>query len=136
MSETGNDAATDTGSTDAGASRDAQDGKVLALLSYIFGIVALVPLIQRNNAFALYHAKQVLTLFIAVIVAQIALIIVGIVLTAVGLGLVGVILYFGFFIVVLGLVIIGVLNSWNCRARPLPIIGAFGERIFGGITVK
>ena len=132
MSETGKDAASDTGATDAGASRDAQDGKVIALLSYIFGIVALVPLIQRNNAFALYHAKQVLILFIAAIAASIALMIVGFVLPA----SVSLILSFAFMLAMVGLVIIGVLNSWNCRARPLPIIGAFGERFFGGITVK
>jgi uncharacterized membrane protein len=132
MSETGNDAATDTAAADAVASRDAQEGKILALLSYIFGIVALVPLIQRNNAFALYHAKQVVTLFVAAIGASIALRILGFVLPS----SVSLILSFAFMVAMLGLVIIGVLNSWNCRARPLPIIGAFAERLFGGITVK
>jgi uncharacterized membrane protein len=46
-----------------------ESGKIMAILSYIpIGmvglIVAVVVLVQKNNAFALYHAKQALTLYI------------------------------------------------------------------------
>ena len=45
--------------------KEIEDGKVVAIISYIIPLVALIPLIQRNNAFSLYHAKQVLVLMIA-----------------------------------------------------------------------
>ncbi|MCP5115357.1 MAG: hypothetical protein GY953_31395, partial [bacterium] len=65
MSETAQHVVADAGAHEAASSQEAQEGKVLAVLSYVIGIVALVVLIMRNNRFALYHGKQALTLFIA-----------------------------------------------------------------------
>ena len=43
---------------------DVEQGKLLAILSYIIPLVSLVPLIQKDNHFSLFHAKQVLLLAI------------------------------------------------------------------------
>jgi uncharacterized membrane protein len=46
-----------------------QEGKVFALISYIF-ILCIAPLIfKKNNKFSLYHAKQGLVLFIIEVAA-------------------------------------------------------------------
>ena len=136
MSHTANNAVADTVTTDAALSPDVEQGKLLALLSYVIGIVAIVVLVQRKNAYALYHAKQSLTLCVGVIAASIALSILGIVLAMVKLGFLSMFLSLGFFAAVLGLVIVGALNAWNGRQRPLPFLGQYSERLFGKFSVK
>src|ERR1017187_6286826 len=54
--------------------QEIDSGKTMAILSYIpiafIGlIVSIVSISTKNNAFALYHAKQALTLYICWIVA-------------------------------------------------------------------
>ena len=53
----------------AADSKEVEDGKIFAILSYVLNFVGLpfflVPLIMRNNAFSLYHAKQCLMWWIA-----------------------------------------------------------------------
>ncbi len=44
---------------------DVEEGKLFAILSYIIPIVFIVPLIQKDNNFSLFHAKQVLLLVLA-----------------------------------------------------------------------
>ncbi|HYD01665.1 MAG TPA: hypothetical protein VEB22_10605, partial [Phycisphaerales bacterium] len=44
--------------------KEVADGKVLAALGYPIWVIALVMLFIRNNAFSLYHAKQMMTLVI------------------------------------------------------------------------
>ncbi len=61
---------------------------------------------------------------------------IGIVLAMVKLGLVSMILGLAVFAAVLGLVILGALNAWNGRERPLPFIGKYSERLFGKFSVK
>jgi hypothetical protein len=49
-----------------GGSKEVEEGKAFAVLSYVLGLVGipffLVPLIMRNNEFSLFHAKQCLIL--------------------------------------------------------------------------
>ncbi len=136
MSHMANNAVADAVTPDAAVSPDVEQGKLLALLSYVIGIVAIVVLVQRKNAYALYHAKQSLTLCIAAIAACIGLSIIGFVLAMVKLGFVSMILSLGFLAAVLGLVILGALNAWNGRQRPLPFLGQYSERLFGKFSVK
>ena len=115
---------------EASAPADTQEGKVFAILSYALSFVSLpfflVPLIMRNNAFALYHAKQSLMIWLA----GIAVSIVSIILTAICigpiLGLVG-----GVFLLVLN--VMGLVNAAKCEAKPLPLIGKWAEDWFKGI---
>ena len=112
----------------------AREGRLMALLGYVTGIVALVSFVQRNNAFAFYHAKQALTMYAAAVAAQIVLMVLGMVLVAVKLGLVSMVLGLLFLAALLALVVIGSLNAWNGRRRPLPVIGTVAERMFRGLA--
>lgn len=115
----------------AGDAKEVEEGKAFAILSYALGLIGipffLVPLIMRNNDYSLYHAKQCLILAIAGIVMGTL----GSILLAVCIGVVilplAVILFY-----VLG--IIGLINSVQGQQKPLPLIGAWGEEWFKGIT--
>ena len=107
------------------------EGKTFAILSYALSFIGLpffiIPLVMRNNDFSLYHAKQTLMLWLA----GIALSVVSAVLTAVCIGLV-IALVGGVFLLVLN--IIGLMASINGEVKPLPVIGAYGEEWFKGVT--
>lgn len=108
---------------------DAQEiekGKTLAILGYIIPILCIVPLIQKDNDFSLYHAKQVLLLFIAAIALSFLNVIpcLGQIVWSVGtLAL----LVFG---------IMGLINAIKGEAKPIPLIGKFAEEWFKGIQKK
>jgi uncharacterized membrane protein len=105
------------------SAKEIEEGKVLAILSYIIPILCIVPLIQKNNAFSLYHAKQVLLLVIAGIVTS----------------LVNVIPCLGqivWLIVALALLVFGVMGliaAVKGEMKPIPLIGKFAEDWFKGI---
>ena len=108
-------------------------GKMFAILCYAINFVGfpfwIIPLITRDNAFALYHAKQCLVLWIILF----ALCLIGAVLTSVCIGVV--------FFPIAGVIsivfnVMGVLNANNGMCKPLPVIGAWGESWFKGIQKK
>ncbi len=109
---------------------DVKDGKVFAILCYVLNFLQipffLLPLIMRNNDFALYHAKQCLMLWLFVLIGY-----------AVSAPLfficVGVPLAIAVFLASLVFNIIGLINSINERALPLPLIGTYAEQWFAGI---
>ena len=98
------------GAPRAYSAADVESGKLWAILSYVFGILAIVPLLQKDNDFALFHARQVLVLLIFSV-------------PTCG----------GCVIGALVMVVIGLINAINGRYEPLPLIGRFGEEWFGGI---
>ncbi len=105
-------------------------GKVFAILSYALSFIGLpfflVPMIMRDNDFSLYHSKQCLMIWLFSIAGStvgsiLLLVCVGIfILAAVG-------------IMVLVFLIMGLLNAINGQAKPLPIIGRWGEEWFAGL---
>jgi len=118
-------------STAAANDGDVEEGKVFAILSYALSFVGipffLVPLIMRNNAFSLYHAKQCLILWLAGIAAGIVSIVLSFVCIGVILGPV-----LGIFLVVLG--VMGLINASKGTMEPVPLIGKWGEEWFKGLT--
>lgn len=105
---------------------DIQQNKVMAVLSYI-GILVLVPILgAKDSKFARYHANQGLLLLIASAAYNIALRIVNVILYAISwrLAFIGTILSavsIAFFV----LMIIGIVNAANGRAKELPVIGKY-----------
>jgi uncharacterized membrane protein len=104
-------------SENPGASKK-KEKDLTAVLSYI-GILFLVPLLAaKDNAFAQFHAKQGLVLFIAevatVVIAWIPVLgwIVGLVA----------------WIIWVVLSVIGIMNVLGSKRTPLPIIGKFAEK--------
>jgi len=96
--------------------RDVESNKVMAILAYIW-ILFLVPLLgAKNSKFAQYHAYQGVALFITWIIVNAARWILpyslsGLV-TIASLG-------------VLVLAVIGIMNAYQGKAKPLPLIGKF-----------
>lgn len=111
--------------------QEIDSGKTMAVLSYIpiamVGlIVSIISIAQKNNAFALYHAKQALTLYICAFAAMLICIplcflCIGIpLLVAVAIGQ-------------LVLLILGIVNVCNGQCKPLPLIATFADKWFGKI---
>lgn len=111
----------------------ASDGRLFATLSYIIPLLAIISLIQRSNAFALYHAKQSLTLCVACIAANIAL---TIVLLLVPVAIVSTLVLLAFLVAAIGLCVLGAVNAWHLRCQPLPVIGLYGENFLRNVTVR
>lgn len=104
---------------------DVEEGKLFAILGYIIPFIFLVPLIQKDNHFALFHAKQVLLLCLA----------------GVALMVVSMVPIVGCFTMVLFLplfawVIMGLVFAIQGQYRPLLFIGDFAEEWFKGIRVE
>ena len=89
---------------------DVEPGKLWAILSYLVPILVAVPLIQKDNDFSLFHARQTLVLLIFGIPTCGGCIIGGLVLA-----------------------VMGAMNAYNGKYEPLPLIGKFGEEWFGTI---
>lgn len=111
--------------------REVEEGKAFAILSYALSIIGLpfflIPLIMRNNAFSLYHAKQCLILWLfgiagGIVSAILAFICIGVILAVV----------LGIFLLVL--TIVGLVYAAQGEQKPLPLIGKWGEDWFKGIT--
>ena len=93
------------------------DGKIFALLSYLW-VLCIIPLVfKRNNEFALFHGKQGLVIF----VGEVAIFIIQIILGGWFLRL-GIFL-FGLFS------LIGIIAVLNGKYLKLPIVADIAEKI-------
>ena len=111
--------------------QEIDNGKTMAMLSYIpialIGlIVSIVSISTKNNAFALYHAKQALTLYICWIVAVLCCI--PLFLICIGLPLV-----MAVNVCALIFCIVGIINASGGQCKPLPLINQFADKWFGKI---
>jgi uncharacterized membrane protein len=113
--------------------KEIADGKVFAILSYVISLVGfpfwLVPLIMRDNAFSLYHAKQCFMLFLTVLVGVV--ICVPLVFFCVGIPLA--------FVLGIGSLVLHIMGAVQANQglmKPVPIVGVLAERWFAGIQKK
>ncbi|MBN1268974.1 MAG: hypothetical protein JXB04_05260 [Kiritimatiellae bacterium] len=109
---------------------EVEEGKTFAILSYALNFIGLpfflVPLIMRNNEFSLYHAKQNLILWLLGIVGSVVSSILAVVCIGIVLGL-------ALLVFMLVLNIMGLMNAIKGEAKPLPLIGKWGEDWFKGL---
>lgn len=119
--------------------KEISEGKAFAILCYAINLLGwpfwIVPLVMRNNEFALYHAKQAMMAWIAGAVIAAVGFVLGFVLSFVCIGFIVLpIAIVG--VVVLALVwnIMGIMNAANGRCQPLFMIGTQAENWFRGIT--
>ena len=98
--------------------QDVQNNKIWAALSYV-GILFILPLLVNGgqSRYAKYHANQGFILFLAEAVVIIANAILG------KIPLLGGILSALLSLAILALMIIGILNAVNGKAKQLPLIG-------------
>ena len=98
--------------------QDVQNSKIWAALSYV-GILFILPLLVNGgqSRYAKYHANQGFILFLADVVAGIVGAILG------KIPVLGGILSALISLATLALMIIGILNAANGKAKQLPLIG-------------
>lgn len=107
--------------------------RLFGTLSYVVPFFLLVPLIQKQSAFAMFHAVQALTLWVAAFVASF---VVGTVLTMVPLGFIGTLASYAMFAAITAAAIFGAVQAWAGSLKPLPLIGTPGGNLFGKLTAK
>ena len=100
--------------------QEIEDGKAMAGVAYLTLIGFIVALIVgKDNRFTMYHVQQALALFIVMFVA-------GIVAVIPVLGWIVIVITWIFGIVCL---IMGLINGFGGKAKPLPLIGALGFKL-------
>lgn len=102
--------------------KDIADNKVMAILAYLSWLVLIPLFAAKDSKFARYHCNQGLVLAIAEIVAVVVLGLLGNIpfigwIFRIAEGLVG--------LACLLLMVIGILNANNGRAKELPFVGKF-----------
>lgn len=98
---------------DGFSEKEKEDGKLMAILSYV-GVLSLVPyLAEKDNKWVRYHAIQGVNLFIIEVILYIIRVI----------PILGWIVGWLGSIVTLVISIIGIVNVCNSEAKELPIVG-------------
>lgn len=107
-------------------SNDIAEGKTTAIIAYITIIGLIIAFVQNNdkkNDFAFFHIRQSL----------------GLVLTGMSFGIIGIIPILGWFINIIGILLViylwitGLMNAMNGKDRPVPFLGVRFEEWFKGI---
>jgi len=94
---------------------EAEAGKTMAIIAYFIFFVPLLVDEARNNKFAMYHTEQSIVLLILQIIVNI----IGVITCGIGY-----ILY----LPVLVFYVMGIINAVQGQAKPLPLVGQFGEK--------
>jgi uncharacterized membrane protein len=106
---------------------DVESGKTMALLGLIISPVWIIPLVTRDNAFALFHAKQAAVFTIFAMIASVIVTVVSVVTCGFG-GIIG--------IGMLALLypwIVGIVAAAQGEYKPMPWFGHFADQWFGGV---
>ncbi|HPF40065.1 MAG TPA: DUF4870 domain-containing protein [Phycisphaerae bacterium] len=106
---------------------DIESGRLFSILSYLIPFFFLVPMIQRTNAFATFHARQAL----AIIILAMALGAVAWILPMALLGIVSPV----FLLAQVTLIVIGVIHAARGETKQLPILGAYAEKLFNRANI-
>ncbi len=104
---------------------DVEPGKMLAILGYLIGFIWIVPLIQRDNAFSMYHAKQAMTYTLIMMIVGTL----GGIIGAFTCGI-GAIVIFPFFYPW----IMGIVYASQGQYAPMPWIGQYAEQWFSAFV--
>lgn len=103
--------------------QDIEKNKVMAALAYLLFFLPLVAC--PDSKFGRFHANQGLLVLIGSIGGGIAIAILSAILTLISwrLFVISTLLYTVFYIAITVLVVLGIINAVNGKAKPLPIIG-------------
>lgn len=107
---------------------DVEKGKLMAVLSYVISPLWILPLVQRDNAFALFHAKQAMILTIIGMAMWVVIMIISVVTCGIGgfLGFAGVILLYPW--------IMGVVAAANGKYEAVPWFGSLADKYLSGMV--
>ena len=103
--------------------RISDESKMFAFLAYLLSIIGflIVIIAKKDDGYAMYHAKQSLILFIIYMVGWTIFIFIPFIGWFVLLPI--------WWILFLVLTIIGIVNAFKGKEKPLPVIGAWGEKL-------
>lgn len=114
------------------APQEIEQGLLFAALTYGLGLISIpffiVPLVMRTNAYALYHAKQMLMLTLTLIAGSIVSFILS-------FACIGIFVWIGLLVFWIVALVLGLIQVMNRQTKPLPLIGTLAESWFAGITV-
>jgi len=115
--------------------KEINDGKAMAAIGY-FCLCCLpgflLPMLgAKENKFAQYHAKQSMTLYVAMVAVVIVVTVLNFVLGMLHLGICSMILGPVAGIAILVLMIIGMINAFQGQAKELPVLGQFAGKMPG-----
>jgi hypothetical protein len=121
--------------------KEVDEGKVFALLSYASLPTGLplfaIPMIQRDNAFALQHAKWAGVAWLAYLVTFFALFVVTFIIAMITCGFGTPLVLFSFAAFLFWIPgIQGFIYALNGEAREPMLIGGITEQLFGRLDVK
>lgn len=113
------------------SSHEIETGRLHAILSYLVPLFLIVPLRRRENAFAVFHARQALALWLATGAAALVLCI-GVIVLVMVLLYVPISVTIGLLLLVLFLgagyvAVVGARNAITGRSDVLPLVGQYGE---------
>jgi uncharacterized membrane protein len=106
---------------------DVESGKLMAILGYFVSPLWIIPLVQRDNAFALFHAKQAMVYSIAMAILGAAIGVVS--FFTCGFGAILALAVFPFMYPW----IMGIVYAAQGEYRPMPWLGSYAE-YFGSIV--
>mgnify|MGYP001296133108 CR=1 FL=1 len=114
----------------------AGEDKTAAILSYITLIGFIIAIIMHNGKktqLGTFHLQQALGLLVTGIVGCIVVMICSVILAFIPvLGwILSMVISLGFWIGMLALMIIGIINAVNGASKPLPVVGAMYQKWFG-----
>ncbi|MBU0613925.1 DUF4870 domain-containing protein [Patescibacteria group bacterium] len=104
-------------------SKDIEDNKVLAAVGYVFVLCFLPLLLAKDSAYAQFHGKQALALFILEVIV---LVLDGILIWIPIFGWLAIIVLK---LVFLALAVLGVLKALSGEKWKMPIVSDFAEKI-------
>jgi uncharacterized membrane protein len=111
-----------------------ETGRILAAASHVSVFIGvplfLLPMITRDDAFALYHARQAALVSIGMLISVLLLVAFSIVTCGFGT-IAGPLLMVWYVPAVLGL-----LDVLGNRQKPIPLIGGFAEQLFSFVELK
>lgn len=107
--------------------------KLTLILIYLFWIIGLILHFQNKTAVAAFHLRQTLGLFIAAIVVSIPVVILCIVIAFIPFigWILSPLIGFAFFVAIFCLWLMGFLGALKGEMKPMPVIGAKIDSMFG-----
>jgi len=109
--------------------QDISANKSMSILSYI-GILFLIPMFTaKDSMFAKFHVKQGIVLCVLAFVVGIITGILNVVLSVAGLYIVLLLLQLVLSLPVVVLMVLGIMNASQGKAKELPLIGKFADKI-------
>jgi uncharacterized membrane protein len=111
-----------------------EQGKMWAIASHASPFIGfpiwIVPLVLRDDAFAVYHAKQAGIVGIGYFVTFALVFVFAFVTCGFGAFLVPVVFLWWI------PAILGLIAALNGKCEPIPVLGGFADMVFGGIQPK